>query len=484
MTRAPFADWADLRQALASVATVRDDGIDVQDAPAFRDSLVDRLASTSVFGDGELKEASRWLIRVAAARLGAFPASIHNLYTAAGRGEYDHATAPAINVRGMTYDLARTIFRSAQKHDTKIVLFEIARSEMSYTWQRPAEYAGAVLAGAIKAGYQGPVFIQGDHFQVIARQYAQDPTAEIQTVKDLAKEAIEAGFYNIDIDASTIVDLSLPTVAEQQERNYVHTAELTEFIRNHEPAGVAVSIGGEIGEVGGRNSTVADLHGFMDGYVAELKRRGAGLGHELQGISKISVQTGTSHGGVPLADGTVAQVSVDFGTLAALSAAAREEYHLGGAVQHGASTLPEEAFDRFAAANAIEVHLATAFQNQLYDNPAFPPDLKARIYAHLDAHHADERKPNQTDAQFYYTTRKRAFGPFKRELWDLPEETRETLLAALGQSFDLVMRRLGVAGRAGLVDRIVKPVEMPVAVPAALRAALDAGLHARSLPQP
>ena len=93
-------------------------------------------------------------------------------------------------------------------------------------------------------------------------------------------------------------------------------------------------------------------------------------------------------------------------------------------MQHGASTLPEEAFGRFAEANAIEVHLATAFQNRLYDSAAFPAELRDEIYAHLAANHADERKAGMTDAQFYYTTRKRGFGPFKRQLWDLPAETR------------------------------------------------------------
>jgi hypothetical protein len=255
---------------------------------------------------------------------------------------------------------------------------------------------------------------------------------------------------------------------EQQEKNYVHTADLTRHIREVEPAGITVSVGAEIGEVGGRNSTVEDLHGFMGGYVAELERLSAESGQQLTGISKISVQTGTSHGGVVLADGSIAKVSVDFDTLAALSKAAREEYQFGGAVQHGASTLPEEAFDRFAQANAIEVHLATAFQNQLYDSEAFPSDLRDRIYAHLAEHNGDERKSGQTDAQFYYTTRKKGFGPFKRELWDLPEETRAQLMSELSESFDLIMNRLGVAGKADLVDRFITPVEVRIPAPASL----------------
>jgi len=208
----------------------------------------------------------------------------------------------------------------------------------------------------------------------------------------------------------------------------------------------------------------------MDGYLAELERRGKASGDSLAGISKISVQTGTSHGGVVLPDGTMAQVNVDFDTLAALSEAARRDYGLGGAVQHGASTLPAEAFGRFAEANAIEVHLATAFQNQLYDHEAFPTELKEQIYAYLNEKSADERKPNQTDAQFYYTTRKRGFGPFKRQMWDMPEERRLAIMEGLRISFSLMMQRLGVAGTAELVDRVVKPVDVVVPVPELFRA--------------
>ena len=62
------------------------------------------------------------------------------------------------------------------------------------------------------------------------------------------------------------------------------------------------------------------------------------------GLSKISVQSGTSHGGVVLADGSIADVKLDLETLRELSEIARKEYGLSGAVQHGASTLPDDAF--------------------------------------------------------------------------------------------------------------------------------------------
>ena len=467
-----FASITELLDSVRPFVEIHDGGLTVRDESGFREQALDRITYSAVFGADDVRSASRWLIWQAAQRLGALPASIHDFYMAGGRDEWRNRTTPAINLRGLVYDAARAVFRAAGANQTNQVIFEIARSEMGYTSQRPEEYATVLLAAALREGYRGPVFIQGDHFQINAKKYAQDPDTEVQGLRDLIVEALDAGFYNIDIDSSTIVDLSKPTIREQQEANCVRTAELTAFIREHEPAGVTVSVGGEIGEVGGKNSTVEDLEAFMDGYLASL----AGYGGGLTGISKISVQTGTSHGGVVLPDGSIARVNVDFETLGTLSRAARERYGLGGAVQHGASTLPEEAFNRFAEANACEVHLATGFQNIILDSPAFPDDLRRDIATYLTEHHANERKPDMTDAQFLYTTRKRAFGPFKQRMWDLPEETRHQIAQELEQRFDLIFKRLNVVGSNELVGRFVKPVARDKTMPTSLRGAVLSSL--------
>ncbi|NIO08439.1 MAG: aldolase, partial [Deltaproteobacteria bacterium] len=76
--------------------------------------------------------------------------------------------------RGMTYQVARAVYRAALKHKVGAFIFEIARSEIGYTRQRPAEYAACVLAAAVKEEFQGPVFIQGDHFQMNRKKYAAD----------------------------------------------------------------------------------------------------------------------------------------------------------------------------------------------------------------------------------------------------------------------------------------------------------------------
>ena len=410
---------------------------------------IDTLIEMAVFGaDPQMREEHYRVIREMARSRGIYPASIQGLYEAAGKGLYQGITVPAINIRGITYHVARAVFRAALKDGVGAFSFELARSEMGYTMQSPGEYTACILAAAIREGFRGPVFIQGDHFQVRRKMYRENPEGELNDIKELIRESINAGFYNIDIDASTIVDMSKSGLKEQQARNSETTAEMTRFIRGIEPEGVTVSVGGEIGEIGKGNSTMEDLKAFMDGYLRRLDKG-------MKGISKISVQTGTSHGGVVLPDGSIAQVSIDFNTLKELSKVAREEYGMGGAVQHGASTLPDEAFDMFPKVNTVEVHLATGFQNILYDSPHFPADLLAAIRKHLDAQYKDERTPEETEEQFFYKTRKKALGDFKKELWHLPEPNHREIMKELEDRFSLIFHKLNVGKTRDLVKKYV-----------------------------
>jgi fructose/tagatose bisphosphate aldolase len=377
---------------------------------------------------------------------GVYPSSIHDFYMARGRGEFSGFTVPAINLRSMTYDLARAMFRVAEKNDSSAFVFEIARSEIGYTDQPPIEYASMVLAAAIRESYSGPVFIQGDHFQVNAAKFKENPDKEIKGLQTLIGDAVSSGFYNIDIDSSTLVNVSKPDLKEQQLLNYDVCARLTRFIRNVEPKGISISVGGEIGEIGHQNSTPEDLQAFMAGLEEKLDT-------DLAGISKISVQTGTTHGGVVLPDGSIAQIKLDFNTLKALSKLARREYGLAGAVQHGASTLPAEAFHKFVECETAEVHLATQFQNMIYESEHFPTDLKKRIYEWLKINVAGEAKQGQTEEQFLYKTRKKALGPFKKEIMRLPQQTRDAIAAEIETKFDFLFKQLNVVNKRTLVNK-------------------------------
>ena len=430
---------------------VRDGKVVVGNAGVLASDRLDALVRDAVFAAQDEREYARWLLWEIGQAVGVRPASIHDLYMARGRGEVRGFTVPAINVRGMSYDTGRSIFRTAQALDAGAFILEIARSEIGYTEQRPAEYVSVMIAAALREGFRGPIFIQGDHFQVNHKKFAVDPATEVDAVKQLVREAVHAGFYNIDIDTSTLVDLKKSSLAEQQRLNYEVGIDILKTVREVEPRGVTISVGGEIGEVGTENSTEPELRAYMDGFNRTLPPG-------MTGLSKISVQSGTSHGGVVLADGSIAEVALDLDTLERLSRVAREEYGLAGAVQHGASTLPDTAFNNFPRRETAEIHLATNFQNMLYE--ALPAKDREEIYAWLRENAKDERKEKDSDEQFFYKTRKKALGPFKRRFWDMPADVKTKLADAYDRKFRFLFEQLGIAGTRKHVEKHVKPVAL------------------------
>ena len=320
--------------------------------------------------------------------------------------------------------MARTVFETAAAADVGAVILELARSEQTYTFQRPTDYATAVLAGAIAAGWQGPVFLQGDHYQFNAKKYAADPEAMTEEIRRACRLAIDAGYRNIDIDSSTLVDLSKPTLDEQQRENYARAAELTALIRSLETDGVTISVGGEIGEVGKKNSTEAELRAYLDGLSARARRAGAGRDRHQQGqrpdrhVARRRAAAGRRRS---------AEVKLDFEVHRRLGEVARE-LRPGGhrparrvdAAGRAVPPLPGGRDGRDPPRDRLP--------EPLYEHPAFPAEMHEEIEAWCFENALDERKPDQTDEQFVYTTRKKAIGPFKRELWDLA--TKDEILAA------------------------------------------------------
>ena len=195
----------------------------------------------------------------------------------------------------------------------------------------------------------------------------------------------------------------------------------------------------------------------MDGLLATLPA-------DVAGLSKISVQSGTSHGGVVLEDGSIAEVKLDLATLELLSRVAREEYGLAGAVQHGASTLPEDAFHHFPKRETAEIHLATNFQNMMFEH--IPAALHAEMYEWIRENAKDKRKPTDSDEQFFYKSRKKALGPFKRQLWDMPAEVKQAIASLYDKKFRFLFDQLAIANTREYVARYVKPPVLHRSMPA------------------
>lgn len=165
-------------------------------------------------------------------------------------------------------------------------------------------------------------------------------------------------------------------------------------------------------------------------------------------------------------------MKLDLETLARLSKVAREEYGLAGAVQHGASTLPDSAFHNFPRTETAEIHLATNFQNMLYDH--IPDALREEIYAWLRANAADERKPTDSDEQFYYKTRKKALGPFKQKFWDLPADVKADLAQTYDEKFGFLFSQLAIGDTAKAVAQYVRPLTVHRPAPAGAAAGIVA----------
>jgi fructose/tagatose bisphosphate aldolase len=366
---------------------------------------------------------------------GVYPAAIGAVYRALSKGQLAPMTVPAFNIRGLTYALARVIWRKVLEFNAGPIIFELAPSE---TWagdQSYAEYAAMVFAAACREGYQGPIFLQGDHFAI-------DSLAEVPNVLALAQQVIGSGFYQIDIDGSHLIVKDPASLAAFHRPNAEVTAYLISQLRSCMPPGVRLVLGGEVGEIGGRNTSLEDLSVYKELLDSNLPA-------QIPGLDKISAQTGTAHGGAVLKDGSTGRMNVDFALIAELSKQARE-YGWSGVVQHGASTLTMQDLEQLPQAGVIEVHLATQIQNIVFDHPAFPPDLRKKMQERLvlSTQGAEGEKIENAEtltlAQRFYKARWSAWGSFKPELWALSAD----VMTPIEESF------------AGWVEDIIKSLRI------------------------
>lgn len=407
---------------------------------------IEYLAPVAAFGSLQDRSAAHRLSWEIGRKLGIYPASIDSIYRAVGANVIDRRfTVPAVNMRAVAFHTARGIFQAMAETRAGAVIFELSRGEIGFTAQRPHEYATMILCAAIAEGYSGPVFLQGDHFQVSASGYAENPEREVQAVEALIIEAVSAGFFNIDIDTSTMVNLSSPDIARQQELNVALTARLAKLIRELEPEGVTISVGGEIGEVGEANSTAEEVQVFLSGVTERL------LPDHL-GLSKLSVQAGTRHGGLVLPDGSFGDMPVDFSLIEHLTRVCRESHGIAGSVLHGASMLQIEKIARLPDADCAEVHLAAAFLNAVYD--CLPEATVRTADNWVRKTFSHEWKKDWSEKQFLQHARRYPIGPFKRDWWAL-EESHGPIREAICQKALAYFEALGVKDTQDLASNYV-----------------------------
>jgi fructose/tagatose bisphosphate aldolase len=384
-------------------------------------------------------------IRRQAADLGIYPSAIGRIYRAMAERELSPMTVPAVNLRGLTYELARAVFRAARRVDGGPVIFELAPSESEVTDQSFAEYCAQVLAAAVREGHSGPVFLQGDHFEV-----SGDSDPDLSLLLERSRSAVSAGMLQLDLDAAGLADDSGRDPAERQGPNAIATATMLAHLRQL-AWGDELVIGGEVGEIGGANTTPEELLAFLSLVIDALP---AGV----RGLDKVSVQTGTRHGGVVERDGSVGSMPLDLDLIAQLSEVARREFGFAGVVQHGASTLSLAQLARLPEAGVIEVHLATGIQNLVLDHPALPGALVDRMKRELDestVSHAEsghyEMPADLSERQRFVMNRWKAWGRYKRELWALETHVKDAIGSSMEEWVIELLTALKVAGKGGAV---------------------------------
>lgn len=401
---------------------------------------MDDLAKKAALASNDQKTPLLTALREEVSRTGVYPAAIGPIYHALKRGECAPMTIPAFNVRGMTYDIARVIWRTAIRLEAGPIIFELAPSEAEVGNQPYEEYAAVVMAAAAREGWQGPVFLQCDHIAVESLQ-------ALDSIKALCSHLVGAGYYQLDIDASHIPALEGVPLEVFHRCNAQASAELTRYFRSLQPAASPVTIGAEVGEIGQRNTTLEDIEIFMDEYLSDL-------GVEVDAFDKLSVQTGTRHGGIVLADGSCGNMVLDLSLVSDLSKLVRQKYGIAGLVQHGASTLSLENLKCLPEHGVIEVHLATGIQNIVFDHPAFPEDLRTEMIARLatvsqnpEGDASLTQDDELTAAQRFYHARWEAWGLYKAELWQIPSESTAAIGETLETWVEALLHALQVVGQ-------------------------------------
>ncbi|MGC9031193.1 MAG: class II fructose-bisphosphate aldolase [Minisyncoccia bacterium] len=355
--------------------------------------------------------------------------SIFNFYNSLRNVKRPGFTVPAINIRTLTFDFAKTLFSVAKKEKVKYFIIELARSEMKYTKQDPKEFSKIIQMAAFEEKFKGPIFLQGDHFQINKLLYGnkQKCDLEILNLKKLIKKAIKNNFYNIDIDCSPL-DL---------KENLFLTIYFLNYIKKIQPKNINISVGGEVGEIGKKDTTKKDLISFINFYKKILPQ------NKNIGLIKLAIQYKTKHGGIITKKGKIKIPKLDFELISDLSNIAKEE-SFAGIVFHGASTLPIEILKKLPQVGVLEVHLATKFQNIILDSKYFPEDLKEKMYKWVKENF--EKKPNETEIQFIFRNRKYALGKFKRDILKIPKENIKKICEELEAEFTLIFRALKING--------------------------------------
>ena len=101
-----------------------------------------------------------------------------------------------------------------------------------------------------------------------------------------------------------------------------------------------------------------------------------------------------------------------------------------------------------------------------------PADFKAEVYEFIKKEFAKEKKENQTEEQFIYSTRKKGFGPFKKKWWGLQAEIKAGIIAELEKRFELLFEKLNVVNTKDIINKSISKTPVRKEIPETLKGLL------------
>jgi hypothetical protein len=91
------------------------------------------------------------------------------------------------------------------------------------------------------------------------------------------------------------------------------------------------------------------------------------------------------------------------------------------------------------------------------------------MYEYMKTEFKSEWKEKDTEEQFIYKTRKKGFGPFKQDMWNLPSDVRDKIGIELEKQFSFLFDKLKMTGTLAIVEKYIKPVDVQLELPAVLK---------------
>ena len=463
----PASSVGELLDALAGIAHVEGGQLVIDDDRPSASAASTSAVWSATFSEEhpDVIEVARWLIWEASQLLGSPSASIHELYMARGRGEVSGFTVPAVNIRTQVFDMAGAMCRAAESIDAGTIIFELARSEQEYTYQRPGEYITSVLAGCIGAGWQGPVFVQGDHYQFNAKKYAADPeaTTEAITAPDPRGDRRRLRQHRhrlVDAGRSGAADRrssssarttsarrrcrrssarsSRPTRRSASAARSARSASRTRPRRSCAPTSTAIAT--TLRELAGRRA------GPFQGQRPDRHHRTAACRCPAAAWRRSRSTSGRS------SDCRRWPASTAW---PAPSSTAPRRCPTSCSTASRRSRRPRSTSRPASRTCSTSTRRSRA--------TCWPRSRAGAI-----ANTADERKDGESDDQFLYKTRKKALGPYKRQLWELPG--KDEIIAGQESKLRYLFEQLAIAGTRELVERYVNPAKRSMPAPEALLA--------------